>query len=143
MHTNPRVPALPRTISLRSLGWLAVALMLAVAIVPWAGARTALSANPDGISVAAPTDVTVVVGATASFGLLTVTSSGNSLPCNTTLSAVDCPPAPRQSWYQSCRNHGRPGDELAQIATGAAAVGVYTFAILDWTPHRQGERARG
>ena len=59
MQLNSRVLAMPRTLSLRSLGWLAVALMLAVALVPWAGARPALSANPDSISVAAPTDVTV------------------------------------------------------------------------------------
>ena len=78
MNVNSRVPAMPRTLSLRNLGWLAVALMLAVALVPWAGARPAWSANPDGISVAAPTDVTVVQGANAPFGTLTVTSSGNS-----------------------------------------------------------------
>ena len=78
MQLNSRVPAMPRAISPRSLGWLAVALMLAVALVPSAGARPALSANPDGISVAVPTDVSVAPGAIASFGLLTVTSTGNS-----------------------------------------------------------------
>ena len=90
MQLNLRVPALPRTLSPRSLGWLGVALMLAVAFVPW-GARPALSANPDSISVAAPIDVTVAPGATASFGLLTVGSTGNSSPCNTTLSAAGLP----------------------------------------------------
>ena len=105
--------------------------MLAVALVPWTGARPALSANPDGISVAAPTDVTVVQGATASFGLLTVTSSGNSSPCNTTLSAVGLPAGASTIFGTNpvVTTGGSSATSTLQIATGAAAVGVYTFTI--------------
>ena len=51
MHLNSRVPAMPRTVSPRTLGWLGVALMLAVALVPWAGARSAFGASVAAIPI--------------------------------------------------------------------------------------------
>ena len=54
---------------------------------------TFTDANPQTITVAAPTSVTVIQGATANYGNLTLTVGGNANPCTVTFGVTPALPA--------------------------------------------------
>jgi hypothetical protein len=95
---------------------------------------TMTDANPQTITVAAPTSVTVIQGATANYGNVTVTVAGSSSPCTVTLGVSTGLPAGATPVFGNSPATATGGNNIVStfsVTTTAATVpGTYTFTVL-------------
>ena len=93
---------------------------------------TMTDANPQTITVAAPTSVTVIQGATANYGNVTVTVGGNNSPCTVTLGVTPGLPAGATPVFGNspATTTGASIVSTFSVTTTAATVpGTYTFVV--------------
>jgi hypothetical protein len=93
---------------------------------------TMTDANPQTIAVAAPTSVTVLQGATANYGNVTVAVGGNTNPCTVTLGVTTGLPAGATPVFgnsPATTTGANIVSTLSVTTTGATAPGTYTFQV--------------
>ena len=93
---------------------------------------TFTDSNPQALSVANPTSVTVNQGSTATFGTLTLSATGNTNACNTTLSVTAGFPsnATPQFGANPLTTTGSGVSTTFSVATTATTpIGTHTFQV--------------
>ncbi|HEU4507266.1 MAG TPA: MBG domain-containing protein, partial [Pyrinomonadaceae bacterium] len=97
---------------------------------------TFTDANPQNITVAAPTSVTVIQGATANYGNVTVTTGGNANACSVTLAATPALPAGATAVFGTnpvtVIGGSTPVNAVTTLSvttTAATPTGTYTFQV--------------
>jgi len=99
-----------------------------------ASAQTTFTdSNPQTLTVAAPTSVTVTQGGTVAFGTTTVGIGGNDTPCTITLSAGAGLPAGANVAFGTnplTATGSNVSTSLSVTTTMATAPGTYTFTLI-------------
>ncbi len=93
---------------------------------------TFTDANPQTIAVAAPTSATVIQGATAVYGNVTVTVGGNTNPCTVTFGVTPALPAGATAVFGTnpvTTTGANIVTSLNVTTTGATPTGTYTFQV--------------
>jgi hypothetical protein len=93
---------------------------------------TFTDANPQTIAVAAPTSVTVIQGATANYGNVTVTVGGNNNPCTVTFGVTPALPAGAAAVFGTNPNTTTGANivtSLSVTTSGSTPTGTYTFQV--------------
>jgi hypothetical protein len=96
---------------------------------------TFTDSNPQALAVAAPTSVSVVQGATAVFGTLSMTVGGNTSPCDTTLSVTGLPAGAAAVFgtnpLHSTGSGSSPLTTSFSVTTSASTpVGPYSLQVI-------------
>jgi Bacterial Ig-like domain (group 3)/MBG domain (YGX type)/Galactose oxidase, central domain len=93
---------------------------------------TFTDANPQNITVAAPTSATVIQGATANYGNVTLTVGGNSNPCTVTFGVSPALPAGAAAVFGSNPNTTTGANVVTTLSVTTSAstpTGSYTFQV--------------
>src|SRR6185503_10160625 len=92
---------------------------------------TFTDANPQTIAVAAPTSVTVIQGATANYGNLTLTVGGNDNPCTVTFGVTPALPAGATPVFGTnpVTTNATVVTTFSVTTTAATPTGTYTFQV--------------
>jgi MBG domain-containing protein/galactose oxidase-like protein/Kelch motif protein len=93
---------------------------------------TFTDANPQSLSVAAPTSVTVIQGATANYGNLTMVVGGNTNPCTVTFGVTAGLPAGATPVFGTnpvTTNNANVVTTFSVTTTAGTAPGTYTFQV--------------
>ncbi|HET6852532.1 MAG TPA: kelch repeat-containing protein, partial [Pyrinomonadaceae bacterium] len=93
---------------------------------------TMTDANPQTIAVAAPTTATVIQGATATYGNVTLTVGGNTTPCTVTFGVTPALPAGATAIFgtnPATTTGASVVSTLSVTTTATTAPGTYTFQV--------------
>ncbi|HET8782000.1 MAG TPA: kelch repeat-containing protein, partial [Pyrinomonadaceae bacterium] len=93
---------------------------------------TFTDANPQTILVAAPTSATVLQGATATYGNVTVVVGGNTNPCTVTLGVTPALPAGAAAVFGTNPNNTTGANIVTSLSVTTSAstpAGTYTFQV--------------
>ncbi|HEY6891225.1 MAG TPA: YDG domain-containing protein, partial [Solirubrobacter sp.] len=92
---------------------------------------TFTDSNPQAITLATPTSVTVTQGGTASFGNVTVTKGGNTTTCTITLSASSLPAGATATFGTNplTMTTADVSSTLKVSTTSSTPAGTYTFTV--------------
>ena len=93
---------------------------------------TFTDANPQSISVAAPTSATVLQGATANYGNVTLVVGGNTNSCTVTFGVTPALPAGATAVFGTnpvTTTGSNVVTSLSVTTTGATPAGTYTFQV--------------
>ncbi|HJT65462.1 MAG TPA: kelch repeat-containing protein, partial [Pyrinomonadaceae bacterium] len=93
---------------------------------------TMTDANPQTIAVAAPTSATVIQGATATYGNVTLTIAGNATPCTVTFGVTPALPAGATAVFGSNPNTSTGANIVTSFSVTTSATtptGTYTFQV--------------
>ena len=93
---------------------------------------TFTDANPQTIAVAAPTSVTVIQGATANYGNLTMTVGGNTNPCTVTFGVTPALPAGATAVFGTnpvTTTGANVVTSFSVTTSGSTTPGTYTFQV--------------
>ncbi|HET9713086.1 MAG TPA: MBG domain-containing protein, partial [Pyrinomonadaceae bacterium] len=93
---------------------------------------TFTDSNPQLITVAAPTSATVIQGATANYGTVTLVVGGNTNPCSVTFGVTPALPAGVTAVFGTnpvSTTGANVTTTLSVTTTGATPTGTYTFQV--------------
>ncbi|HEX5884927.1 MAG TPA: kelch repeat-containing protein, partial [Pyrinomonadaceae bacterium] len=93
---------------------------------------TMTDANPQSLNVAAPTSATVIQGATANYGNLTMVVGGNANPCTVTFGVTPALPAGAAAVFGSnpvTTTNQNVVTTLSVTTSATTPAGTYTFQI--------------